>query len=187
MALVFCWSTAAGAAEFHSLEVEYRDGVYHMSAEISLDAPPAQVRYVITDYNHLTWISGAVLESQFLDRPAPDVAVFHMLLRVCFGPFCENVSQVLRMHEAVDGPYTLRAEALPRYSDVEFSETVWRIEPDGEDGTRLYWSSRMKPRFWVPPVVGPAMVESSLRSYARYTAQGIEKLAREWAEIHGAR
>lgn len=179
-------ATPAAAAEFHSLEVDHTDGMYSMSAEVSIDAPPSEVRHVITDYNHLTWVTGAVLESQLLHRPEPDIAVFYMKLRVCFGPFCENVRQILRMDEQAgrDGSMVLRARALPEYSDVEFSETVWRIEPDGA-GTRLYWESRMNPRFWVPPVVGPAMVESSLRNYAQYTARGIEKLAREWAEIHG--
>ncbi|HET9679276.1 MAG TPA: SRPBCC family protein [Gammaproteobacteria bacterium] len=172
----------AHAADFKNLHVEYRDGIYTMSADIFINAPPAEVRYVITDYDHLDRISGAVKKSQFLARPAPDTAVFFMQLEMCFGVFCQDIRQVLRMDESQ--PHTLTAIALPEYSNVTSAKTLWQMRPCN-GGTCLHWESTMKPKFWLPPLIGPAMVEATLRDFAHYTAQGIEKLAREWAVIHG--
>lgn len=185
LAVLACACAAGHAAEFKNLEVSYQNGVYQMHSEVLLDAPADEVLYVLTDYDHLTWITGAVLESQELDKLDANTTVFYMRIELCFAFFCQQVGQVLRsVEQRMDNGVLLNATALPQYSDVEFSETSWQILPT-ETGTRLIWKSRMKPKFWLPPIIGPAIVESELREHAHYTARGIEKLAREWAVVHG--
>jgi|SRR5690606_22508507 len=183
LAVLACCATTH-AAEFSNLSVNYQNGVYQMHSEVLLDAPADEVLYVLTDYDHLTWITGAVLKSQELDKPDVNTTVFYMRIELCFAFFCQQVGQVLRSEEQREGDTVLlRATALPQYSDVEFSETTWQIRP-AENGTRLIWKTRMKPKFWLPPIIGPAIVESELREHAHYTASGIEKLANEWAIVH---
>ncbi len=187
LTVLLCSCATAGAAEFKSLEVRYQDGVYQMQSEVLLDAPADEVLYVLTDYDHLTWITGAVLESQELDKPNADTTVFYMRIELCFAFFCQQVGQVLRSEEQREGDNVLlHATALPQYSDVEFSDTTWQILP-ATAGTRLIWKTRMKPKFWLPPIIGPAIVESELREHAQYTAHGIEKLANEWAIVHSGK
>jgi hypothetical protein len=37
----------------------------------------------------------------------------------------------------------------------------------------------VRPRFWVPPVVGPWLVREALRAQAQRTAEGVERRAAE--------
>lgn len=174
----------AGAAEIISLQITNNKGEYRVEALMTLDAPPSEVRYVITDYNNLTRITGAVQKSQLLESPAESVRVVHTRSKVCFLFFCQEMDMIERIDENADGKGLIRAEALPDYSDVEYAVTTWRIEPH-EKGTFLRWNTTLRPKFWLPPLIGPAIMKSSLRGQAQKTARGIEKLAREWAVIHG--
>jgi hypothetical protein len=44
--------------------------------------------------------------------------------------------------------------------------------------TQLDFNAELEPAFWIPPFVGPWLVENSLREEAQRTSSGIEQLAR---------
>lgn len=167
----------AGAAEFQSFSVEHDDGRYIVSVDVILDVPVSPVRKVITDYDHLTWISGAIKKSQHLDSPREGISTVYTESRVCVLFFCKTVEQVQRVDET--DPFNIVVTALPEYSDVKYSKAVWNLEPVEDDQTRLQWQLEMEPDFFIPPVIGPSMVKSALLDNGKRSAQNIEKLARE--------
>ena len=167
----------ATAADFEYIEVERDDERYSVQASAVLDVDARAVRAVITDYNHMHWISGAVLRSQVLDRIDPGITVIEVRSRACFGIFCKTMDQV----QFVDARDNERVvfRAIPAYSDVDEASSEWLIEPLGDRRTRLVWAMSMVPDFWVPPFIGTSMIQDGLRDEGRDMINGIEKLARE--------
>lgn len=163
------------AAEMRELTVDWQDDVYSIMAVADLDAPLDAVRRVLLDVEHYHWITGAIRESTLLDRQGPRQVTIYTRMEACFGPFCKEVEQVQRVDFREDN--LIRLTSLPKYSDVKLGESEWRIEPLPENRTRIAWRLRMEPDFWVPPLIGPALVRSGLREEGRDTINGIETLA----------
>ncbi|HET7921517.1 MAG TPA: SRPBCC family protein [Gammaproteobacteria bacterium] len=173
-------TTGVRAAEVHSLKVVNHGLRYQFSADISLAAPPASVYKVLTDYNHLTRINGAIRVSRLLSRPDPHTALVYVETRVCIALFCRTLKQTREVTELTSRDIV--AQTLPQQSNVRFGTASWHLEPEGE-GTRMYWQSTIEPAFWIPLVVGTALMRGALAEQGRASARGIEKLARDWAHL----
>ena len=70
------------------------------------------------------------------------------------------------------------AISIPEESDFKFSRESWQLI-EYEDGTLLIYDFEMEPDFWVPPVVGPFVIQRALRDGAERAVDRIEKLAQE--------
>lgn len=169
-------SPVVHSATFYYLDVTEEQGVYRVSADVHLEAPLRAVRAVITDYNHLTRITGAIRESHVVARLADGTTYVHTETRACFALFCNTLVQVQRVTE--NSPTQIEAVTLPRVSDARSGRTVWDLAED-KGGTRLRYRMSIEPTFWIPPLVGAPIVKSTLQDQARRTARGIEKLAEE--------
>lgn len=170
----------AYAAQFHVLDVSRDGDVYRLSADVYLDAPLPQVYRVLTDYNHLTRISRVIRRSRLLERPDAHTALVYVESRACVLFFCHTIEETQKMVESP--PANLSAVAIPELSNVKRAESDWHLQTEGR-GTRMQWTLTIEPEFWIPPLIGPALVEGQLRSEGEYSARGIEKLAREWAHL----
>lgn len=167
----------AMAAEIDFVHVRVEDDTYHVSAQADLDAGFDAVRAVITDYDHLWWISGAVLKSERLDRPAVGVTAVFIQTRTCFAIFCKTFDQV--QHADEREPERVVFEALPQYSDVKRARSEWRMRRLATGNTRVEWEMLLEPDFWVPPLIGPGLVRKGLEEESYSMFAGIEKLAKE--------
>ncbi len=164
----------AQAARVDDLVVAHSRGVFTVRGSFILDARPAAVRVVLTDFDHLERLTPAILESRLMHRDAKGALVFTRS-RACAGWFCRELKKV---EEVVVAGDTIVATALPEQSDVVMSITRWRISPAGA-GTRVDWESSFDPRFMVPPLVGPALIKRALAREAAVHAAAIERSARQ--------
>ncbi|MGH8279455.1 MAG: SRPBCC family protein [Gammaproteobacteria bacterium] len=171
---------AAQAAQFHSLTVSRNGKLYSMAAEVYLDAPVPDVYRVLTDYDHLNRISGAVRKSYLVRRVDAMTAVVYTESRVCVLFFCHTIQETQTVTETP--PTGLHAEIIPAESNVKVATSIWHLQADGT-GTLMQWSLSVEPEFWIPPLIGPALMKGALRSEGEYSAHGIEKLARQWAHL----
>jgi Polyketide cyclase / dehydrase and lipid transport len=177
--LVMLAASAAGA-ELHSIEVTNQGNHYLLSTDVSIAAPPAQVYKVLTDYNYLTRISGAIRVSKLLKQIDAHTALVYVETRACIALFCRTLKQTQQVVELT--PQDIVAQSLPDRSNVRMGAASWHLEPE-RAGTRLYWRNTLEPTFWIPPVIGASMMKRALRTQVIASAQGIEKLAREWAHL----
>ena len=180
LALCLCVAQSVGAADFYSLSITREDDAYRMSADAHLAAPPAAVYAVLTDYEHLTRISNAVLKSHVVQRLDTGAVLVYTDSKVCALFFCRHVTELQRYSRP--GPQDLVAEVVPKQSNLKMGRTVWHLEP-ADAGTRLHWEMTAVPGFWVPPFIGSALVQRGLRIEARRGVAGVEKLAREHAHL----
>jgi len=170
----------AGAAQFYSLQVSHEGDRYLMSVDAHLAAPLAEVYAVITDYDHLTRIHAAILESRLVKHLDAHTDLVYSVHRGCVAFFCHSVKQLQQVTRLT--PRDVVGVTLPEQSNVKMGAIACHLEPDG-DGTRMHWNITLEPDFWIPPLIGPGILESEMREEGRNTAIGVEKLARQLAGL----
>lgn len=178
--LILSLCQAAHAAEFYSLKVSRSGGIYSMAAEVYIAAPMPQVYRVLTDYDHLTRISGVIRKSYLVKRVDERTALVYTESQACVLFFCHTIKETQQVTETP--PTDIHSEAIPASSNVKLATSTWHLQPQG-DGTLMQWSLSIEPEFWIPPLIGPALMEGEMRAEGEYSARGIEKLARQWAHL----
>lgn len=158
------------------LEAGSGGGIYTIDAELRIDAPPAAVHAVITDYAHLTNLSDRIEESRVLARETNGTLVFTRV-EGCFAFFCRSIERVERVVEF--GSDHVEATALPDQSDVGFGKVVWVLHDDGDGATRIEYYSALEPQFWVPPFIGRVALRRSMEAEARRMFANVEAIAGE--------
>jgi hypothetical protein len=170
-------AAAASTATIESIDVDREDDRYSLHAETWLAASPASIQAVLTDYERFGRISSVYKEYGYLE-PQPDgtPTVFTRMEGCILGIFCRSLTRVERLE--VNSPTHIRTVALPEASDFKHSVSEWFIEAvDG--GTRMVYTLEMVPDFWVPPLIGPPMLERSLKRGGSDAIDRIERLALE--------
>ena len=173
---MLCLAGNVHAAQFYSLKVSHDGGRYQVSADVHLAASLPQVYKVLTDYNHLTRITGAILQSRLLKQLDAHTYLVFIESRACVLFFCHSIQETQQVMELT--PQDIVADVIPQQSNVKMGSSSWHLDPEG-DGTRMHWEMTIIPNFWIPPLIGPALVEGEMRAQGEYTAEGVEKLARE--------
>lgn len=130
---------------------------------------------VITDYTHIQDLHRRVRESRVLKRIDARTAEVYTLLKGCVAAiFCKSIRRVERITEIP--PTELTAEIVPGSGDLKSGTVRWQLAPEGS-GTRLRYESQMEPDFWVPPLLGDALMSRSLRNTTEDMIDRVEALA----------
>ena len=73
----------------------------------------------------------------------------------------------------------IEATADPEMSDFEVSDERWEFREEA-DGTVVVYAFRMKPKFFIPPLIGPAILKSKLKKGGIDALDRIEALAQQY-------
>ncbi len=174
-------SAGASAADFRTLDVSRQGDSYQVQAVVYLAAPPQAVYAVLTDYEHFTRISASIVESRRVQQLDADDTLVYTDTRFCALFFCRHVKEMQKVTRTP--PLDIASVVLPEQSDnVKSGSATLHMEAEGE-GTLLHWQIQLQPGFWVPPLIGPLLVERSLKTEGHRSAAGVERLARERAHL----
>jgi len=166
----------AHAADIDRLEL-VRDGRnYRLDAGFVLAATPAAAWQVLTDYDGLSALNPTIRKVQVLGADGPTRHRLYARVRLCAYVFCKTLEHVQWLTQRREG--LLEAEIDPADSDFEYGTARWELTP-AATGSHLELLVEVRPRFWVPPVVGPWLVREALRAQAQRTAEGVERRAAE--------
>ena len=166
----------AWAATLDSVVVSYDAGRYKLDADAFLAAPREAVFVILTDYDRFGRISSVYKEYGFKD-PAPDgTPVVYTRMEGCVLIFCRSLMRVERLES--DAPGFIRTVTLPEQSDFKRSVSEWHLTPEA-GGTRVAYHLEMVPDFWVPPIIGPWILQRKLKSGGTHAVERIERLAQE--------
>ena len=178
-AAVSLWAGAAGAFEIEHSETRYVDRRFQCELNVRLDAPLDKVEAVLRDYERYPSLDTRILQARVLERPAPNVVTLETTLRVCFGPFCRNVTRVERVEEP---QHALAATADPSRSDVKFGETRTQLSPDENGGTLVHYRTSITPWFWIPSIVGRRWMLRTLADASGDLFMNVEMQAKKAAK-----
>lgn len=183
--------TAVGAASAYQVQqvsVDRHGDRYDLHMTVELDVAASAAYAALADPMLLPRINPAVREvsvtrtggSSSTDKRVATV------IRLCVSFFCRRLRQVQDMQFAADDQaYRIHAKVLPQLSDLRHGEANWHLIPCGSR-TCLSFDAQLEPDFWIPPLIGPWLVQRKLHEQAMQTSAGIERVAREQSAAAGA-
>ena len=156
-----------------------REGdLYTVQMQAQLELAPALVHQTFSRFENLPRINPAVEEVQLRSGTPPLTRVYTQV-RVCVAFYCKHVHQVQDIRSSsAGGAYLIDAQVLPEQSDLKRGSAHWRITPCG-NGSCLSFEAQVEPDFWVPPLIGPWLIQRKLAQEALVTVAGIERVAHE--------
>ncbi len=169
-------ASIATATEIHSLVVTAHQGRYDMSAETSIAATPEYIHQVLVDFDNFHRLADGIAETKFIREADSDEQLGYTLIKSCVWFFCKSFERLERFQS--EPPDKLVTVAIPERSDFEDYRTEWRLAAEAE-GTRLSVSASMKPKFWIPPLIGNWAIRRKLELTAEQLGVNIEYLYAE--------
>ena len=161
----------AQAGTIQTTTVERDGDSYALAITTQIDAPVEVVYQSITDFDNLAAINPNIEKSRLIDRPNADTQRVHSIIKVCILMFCKRVVQVQDVTRPSE--HVIEAVIVPAKSDFRSGFARWQLTQQGES-TLLSFSHRFVPDFWVPPVIGPWIIQRKLISEVAETARYIE-------------
>jgi len=171
---LFLHSFALRGAELLDVQVELKDDRYHLYSEVFFDVSPLPLYKVLTDFEKFEKFTSAIVESRNTGPDEYGRPGFYSRMEGCVLLFCKSF--VRNGYLLLTPIAEIVAIANPGESDFKFSHERWQLISDRE-GTLLIYDFEMEPDFWVPPVIGPFVIQRALRSGAVRAVNRIEKLA----------
>lgn len=166
----------ADSATLREIEVDRVDGVYTVHSKVHFDASLEQIYATFRDWDLSSKFSSVVVESRDLEPDETGQPGFYSRNRACVWFFCQTFERYgyidAEPHEFIE------ATADPERSDFHLSVERWEFEPE-EHGTLVTYELEMKPKFWIPPLIGPAIVKSKLRKGSADAIDRIDAIAQE--------
>ncbi len=176
--LVIAFPAWAGAATLREVTVDHVDGTYVMRSVVWFDVNIRRIYGLLLDWDQSSKFSSVIVESHNIE-PGPDGrAGYYSHTHGCLWFFCKSFE---RYGYVEHQPYRfIRASADPDRSDFEVSDETWEFREEA-DGTVVVYAFRMKPKFFIPPLIGPAILKSKLRNGGIHAIERIEALAKDYA------
>jgi len=179
LAAVCLFGSISSAAEFEELSVTEANGEYRLRIVAVLDAPADYVHIVVTDYKHAYRINPSVIKVEIQPSDHDGVVRVHNLSEQRVGPFCFNINWVGDILDTGDGD--IRVKTVPEPGNFESGDAIWKIRPRGER-TWVLHESRLKPDFFIPPVIGENIMRNKMKTNTLDTFKRIECHARAMFE-----
>ena len=167
-------TSISSADELVELSVKKTDGAYSLRVVSVLDAPVDYVYDVITDYKHAYRINPTITEVEILPSDR-DVVRVRNLSEHWVGPFCFKIDWVGDIVEPRDG--YLKVNTIPELSSFKSGAAVWELRSQGER-TWVLHESRLKPDFFMPPVIGDRIMKKQMKEDTLDTFTRIECYAK---------
>jgi hypothetical protein len=170
----FALAPAAQGSDVDQINVSYTDGEYRVTVDTLLNASPDVVFDILTDYDSWPHLSSLIVESQVEESTGPANHRVRTRSRGCVLAFCKTIDQV--QHVSTSGGWHIEAEVLPYQGDLRSGWARTELIPEG-GATRFRYEMSLVPDFWIPPIIGPAIIRHKLREEAIETARIVEALA----------
>ncbi|KAB8052249.1 cyclase/dehydrase [Janthinobacterium rivuli] len=174
----------AQAIRLDKLKVEVKrievDGqrMYEVDASGSVQAPPASVWKTLTTYERMPEFVPDLSSCRVLSRNGNEVIIEQQgMARFLF--MNHAIHLVVR---ATETPFTAIDIALIS-GDMRHYESRWNLYPVPETGgTRIVFSSRLMPGFYVPGMLGTTMIRGDIE---RMMAAVLARIDSQYAEKSG--
>jgi hypothetical protein len=168
-------SFTSRSAELRDVQIELRDERYHLFSETYLDVSREALYEVLTDFEQFEKFTSAIVESRNTEPNENGQPGFYTRMEGCVLLFCKSL--IRNGYLTLIPKLEIIATSIPEESDFKFSRERWQLIDLG-DGTLMIYDFEMEPDFWVPPVIGPYVIQRALRNGAVRAVDRIEKLAK---------
>jgi hypothetical protein len=175
---VLCGALVGHAAEplSDSAVTAWRaDGALHAEASFHIEVPPSLAWRVMTDYDHMAAFVPKLKESLILTADRSRLLVAQKGT-ASFAGFSHDWE--------VEREVTLEPESLivsrAVRGNVKRMEMETRFSPEGT-GVRIRYRALTVPDFWIPPLIGPALMKTQVTDQFTALATEMHRRHRESA------
>jgi hypothetical protein len=163
---------AAQPGELRHAGLLHRGGEYIVHVDADMDANSDTVHAILTDYERLERIS-PVLDEATLISTQP--LRLRLRAHTCILFYCFHVKAVGEIVER--GPGFIAATLIPGESDFRQGALACEVQEARAGASRVHLSGTVVPAFWIPPVIGPYILQRKLVREAGAVIDRIEALA----------
>ena len=158
---------AAAASERIAVKVEKSGQRVVVDVVLHADAPVAQAWTVFTDYDAMPGFLKSVTQSRVLRREGNSVTVEQAgAVRIMFMRFAFHAVrsvELVPMREIRSGQLS---------GDFKEYVSTTTFTPTEHGGVRIHHHGSYVPKSWIPPLIGPAMIEAETRrQYEQFLAE----------------
>lgn len=161
-----------------TLEVGRASGVFHVHVATAVAVDVATAWQVLTDYDHLAEFVPDMHSSRLVSGPGRP-----RLLRqegdAGVLVFRRRIEVVLELDEQAPSRLAFRAVG----GNMRRMQGEWRVHA-ADAGVDLEYEAQIEPAFWVPPLIGTALMRGNVRRQVDGVVR--EMLKRHAADRHGA-
>jgi hypothetical protein len=176
--VIAAFPAIAGGATLREITVDHVDGAYIMRSEVWFDVGIERIYGLLLDWDQSPKFSSVIVESRNLEPATDGRGRYYSRTEGCLWFFCKSFERYGYVeHEPLR---YIEARADPAKSDFEVSDERWEFHEEA-DGTVVVYAFRMKPKFFIPPLIGPAILKAKLRNGGTHAIERIENLARDYA------
>ncbi|MCK5325938.1 MAG: hypothetical protein KAJ57_08010 [Woeseiaceae bacterium] len=175
--IVLLIPAVAAAATLRNVTVDRVDGVYVLRSEVWFDVSIEKIYGVFLDWDQSTKFSSVVVESRNVDPDEFGRAGYYSRNRVCLWFYCRSFERY--GYVSFESPRFIEATADPERSDFHVSDERWEFREE-DNGTVVVYDLVMKPKFFIPPVIGPAIMKRKLKNGGTAAIDRIEAVAKDW-------
>lgn len=166
----------AAAADLRNVEVDRKDGRYFLISEVWFDTDVESIYSVFLDYDLASRFSGFIVESRNLKPDENGQRRFYIRNEGCVWFYCKSFERTGYVEHA---PHRyIHSTADPELSDFHASLETWSFAPDGA-GTVVIYTFEFEPKFWIPPLIGPYVLQRKLKNDSIRALHRIEALAQD--------
>lgn len=156
-------------------DIIYKNGLYTSYTSATLNAPYDRIYAILTDYSHLTQLSPKILESTLV-QAKQDTNIVRTVTKDCALFFCITMKNTQTMHDDHHGHIT--GTTLPEQSDFSQGHMNWTITKLNNTQTEISMKGDFAPAFFVPPMIGPLIIQQKVKEQAGISIQTIEDIAK---------
>lgn len=167
---------AVQAVELRSVVVEREDGLFMLESEVWFNAEREALYEVFLNYDLTHQFTSFVVDSRNLEPDELGRRRFFISNQGCVWFICRSFERTGHVEHVP--PEVIHSTADPELSDFHTSIESWEFTPEG-DGTVVVYKFQFKPKFWLPPVIGPYVLQRKLELDSDHALSRIERLAQE--------
>ena len=162
------------AYEMDHAKVTEDKGVFQLQFSTVIEAPADYVRKVLTDFTHIYRLNPSIVESEVLSSKQSGETKVRTKVLACASFFCREVERVEIVRMLASG--NLQADIVPEHSEFRSGQAIWKITAMG-DKSKLEYEASLEPDFFIPPVIGIAVIGNSLKTEVINTFDRVERIA----------
>jgi hypothetical protein len=162
------------AADILSITVDSDKGVYTMKSEVWFDVNIERTFEVYRYWDYSSQFSSAIVEARDMEPDEQGRPQFYIRNKGCVLFYCQSFERQGYVEAEVNS--ALRAYANPETSDFHISNESWQFVAHN-GGTLVTYNLTMKPKFWIPPGIGPFMIKRKLKKNGGEAVDRIEVIA----------
>ena len=182
LGLLLLGSAAVLATEVQSTSVQHQAGRYTVHFEVLIDADTQVVRHLMMDIHSWPRWSGLVTGVKVLERQSHNRFLVKVDFHSCAFVFCRDLTRIETV--TIDEQGNIRTAAIPLTDDdndendhdFRYAEEQWQvIEAKGK--TRVRYDAVLEPDIFIPPLIGPAIMKSTIRRELLGSLRSLERIA----------